>query len=806
MSSIRCQAIVSGRLLGVLSASVLVLMQGILPGASLADPVLIEEKAGETTQVKHQNEKLSVASGSSPSSASASPSPNLPEPSPDPLELGLTPGKIGAAAEKGKAQPNDKQTRVQMPPLAPARKTPAGSDATRIERPAAAAAGKPAPAAPSPGIPPLAPGARASSGAPSGAPKPGGSPPPAAPIPALKPGIPLLAPTPATTSSTAKNPGAPAVAPKAGSANSTPGSAAFPPKPGAPVGSASTLTKPANSSVSPGAPQTDNDPYPTIGKLEQVTFGGARATQSIDERLANLENAIFAKTFPSDSLFDRSERLKRTLLGPGYTEGGGITDSGIDLTMPPGGMENPVTGANGDAAEFQYLDDLAQKEECQAEAPRHELEAFALELINYERQRRSLPVLDSDAHAQKLATEHVIDLGKRGVVSHTDARGRNPDHRFTILGGTEAVNENLNVLSTADLPSSKLTKSVVAKLLKQMLTRQDDREAILAPEATHAGFSLEVSKDRTRIIGCTEIVTKHGAMQDIPQKAHVGDRIEVSGTIGEPYLFDRITVAWEGLPETTATSEEVDEPLPYFPPLDYIAYKEKSEKDYSKAIFALKTVGMLAAIAGGMFVPPVALAAPLIIMAGPNPSDAKPQSEVPTRGGVKLHGGNFSAKIPINNASKEGLYYITVWASLGEGSKSFPVSRRTILVKSSDSSASEQEETTANPSGGSSPSSDQTSSASDQTSSARDQSGSAKPPDPISGNQQSLGKGGGSGTATSQTTQKTAELQQSARGDSGAASGQNHLENADAAAQSKEFKGDRAHAEKLELPASKKGK
>lgn len=46
-----------------------------------------------------------------------------------------------------------------------------------------------------------------------------------------------------------------------------------------------------------------------------------------------------------------------------------------------------------------------------------------------------------------------------------------------------------------------------------------------------------------------------------------------------------------------------------------------------------------------------------------------------------MEGAQFTAKIPLSNANKEGLYYITVWGTLGRGQKSIPISRRVILVK-----------------------------------------------------------------------------------------------------------------------------
>lgn len=430
-----------------------------------------------------------------------------------------------------------------------------------------------------------------------------------------------------------------------------------------------------------GAGQSSaTDMYPQIGKLEQLTFGTSKPDLQIEERLISLESAVFAKTYANDSLFDRTERLKITLLGKGPAEPQiGVPDEGLD---PPGAfVDNPMANNSPDPAELAYLDEIIDRPDSYQKSNRTILDAYALELINYERQRRALGNLQHNHLAQKMADEQIRDLAERGVVSHNNSKGDNPDRRYTLLGGVDAVNETLAILNTAELNTSHLCKAAVAKSLKQLLMQQDDREALLAPEATHIGFAIEPMNQGAQIISCIEIVTNRGTIEHVPKTARVGDKIEVQGTIAKPYVFERITLAWEGVSDLPPQEDNSSEPLPYFPPLDFVAYKQKSEKDHSKAIFALKTAGMLAAIAGGMFVPPVALAAPLIMMAGPDPGEVKPVSDVPVKGGVKVSGDSFSSKVTVSNDGKEGLYYLTVWANMGADDKAVAISRRTILVK-----------------------------------------------------------------------------------------------------------------------------
>ncbi len=423
-----------------------------------------------------------------------------------------------------------------------------------------------------------------------------------------------------------------------------------------------------------GAPVQDS--YPQIGEMESITFGTAQPGLPVEQRLSQLENAIFKQAYTDQTLFDRTERLKQTLLGGGVEQQPRADDTfstTSEPTPPP---------------QLSYFDEISQRPENQAESSMEDLAQFAIDLINYERQKYGLDIMSKDALASKLATEHIHDLMERRVVSHQNQKGDNPDQRYTQAGGLDAISESLVSLKTADIGSEKLNRAAVAQIIKVMMNRQDDREALLSPDAGNIGFAIERSKSRDRITACTDVITKHGIMSPLPLDVHVGDKLEIKGVILSPYKFERVTVAWEGLHDgPEPVDEDNDEALPYFPPLDYVAYCTKAERDHSKAIGTLKMVGIVAAIAGGVFMPPVALAAPLIAMSGPS-SEPKPMSDIPVHGGVKVEGSTFTAKVPISNSGKEGLYYITVWASSATSQKPIPISRRAIVVTNSSPASS----------------------------------------------------------------------------------------------------------------------
>ncbi len=441
------------------------------------------------------------------------------------------------------------------------------------------------------------------------------------------------------------------------------------------------------------------DPYPAIGRLETLTLGLSQPAAPITDRLARLETTVFKHVYNDDSLFDRTDRLKKTLLGPDVLDPNsaaardrddlGPLSSPTGLGFAPGGLApglgllDPSMGLDMPSA-VHYLDEIASRPENREAATPAVLSQFALELINYERRNAGLGLLAADNVAEGVAGTQVQELAKRAMLSHFSQNGANPDRRYTLANGRDAMVESIASVKCSELGNKKLSKAALAKTIKALLSRQDDRDALMAPDASHLGYAMALSADNEKILSALEVVTRHGQIEAIPTEVAVGEKLEIKGAIEAPYVFDRITVAWEAYngSGSASSADESEDALPYFPPLDYVAYASKSDRDYSKAIFALKAAGVVAAIAGGMFIPPVALAAPLIMMSGGPGAEPKPVSDIPVKGGVKVDGAAFDAKIPISNGNKEGLYYITIYGALGSHSQqSVAISRRVVLAR-----------------------------------------------------------------------------------------------------------------------------
>lgn len=461
--------------------------------------------------------------------------------------------------------------------------------------------------------------------------------------------------------------------------------------------SAKTTTAPASPTTAAGADSTA-DMLAKLAQLEKIMFGASQPNIPLAYRLDRLESEVFHQTNPDWQPKARVDRLSKTLLG-----GGGIpavpalptTASMPSLTpMPSGSLPaldpslggtplppiNQQSADNGSPAASPYLPVPVEAGSAEFTKPlsRQQLEAYGLELINEARLQVGLKPLMEDDIAAKVARDLVADLCKRDCVMHQNSLGENPDVRYTKAGGVDCMVESLasTKLKRRPIPN----KALVYNLVKQLLDHQDDRDALLNVHASHFGFSFDISQPGDRIIACAETVVREGQVDSVPATVRVGEKIDIKGHLNESCKFAKITVAWEGLTSPPDDSDPDEEATPYFPPLDYEAYACHGEHDFAKAEQVLKITGMAVALAGGVFIPPVALAAPLIAFAPP--PKPKALSEIPVHRGVHSNGSSFDMKLPLSKENKEGIYYITVWAKGETDQAPFAVSRRAVVATS----------------------------------------------------------------------------------------------------------------------------
>ncbi|MCU0552131.1 MAG: CAP domain-containing protein, partial [Leptolyngbya sp. Prado105] len=116
-----------------------------------------------------------------------------------------------------------------------------------------------------------------------------------------------------------------------------------------------------------------------------------------------------------------------------------------------------------------------------ASSPRQlpELRAFALELVNRDRQINGLPPLVEDPLLTKAAQLHAEDMKTRNYYNHITPEGKTPTDRFTAIGGQGGVGENI-MLQSGSLGSHQILNwALIEKFQKSWMYSDGHRENLL---------------------------------------------------------------------------------------------------------------------------------------------------------------------------------------------------------------------------------------------------------------------------------------------------------------------------------------
>ncbi len=419
------------------------------------------------------------------------------------------------------------------------------------------------------------------------------------------------------------------------------------------------------------------DNYPVIGKVEVVLFGKANPELKIADRLSQAEKNIFGKTFESESLFDRTNRIKSAVLGNSDLEDGlqndyEITDFNDSETKP-----KTVSKKSKPLKTVQGYENNKTKEV-------NELAFLDLVLtnINNERSLRGLLPLIRDDIAQKVAGEQALDLIEKGSLSYYNKKNQNPDERYTTHGGTGAIVEILKGFEEENGKSIKLTELLAQQLVQAIIANPDDSQVLFSPYITQFGTGYAFSKSKGKFASVCEFVISSGVFEPLKPQINWGEKINISGTVKSPFKFKAVTLAYYDVKDFTDLNSEdgsfSDENLkPYFPPQDYIAYGDTAKSNFIKVI---KGLGVIGAIGGAPFTGgATAILAPSLISSIQN----GPPKEIPFKGGIKANSkGEFHGKIDLNYQGMSGLYLISVLGELPGVNYPIVISRRTIRVNS----------------------------------------------------------------------------------------------------------------------------
>jgi uncharacterized protein YkwD len=121
-----------------------------------------------------------------------------------------------------------------------------------------------------------------------------------------------------------------------------------------------------------------------------------------------------------------------------------------------------------------------------------------LNQVNAERTAARLSELKLDELACSVANDHARDMATREFLSHWGSDGRKPFHRYSLAGGTAAVQENCSAASDIEFCIAGAVlddlRDMHESMLKELPPKDGHRKTILDPYHTHVGFGIALKQ------------------------------------------------------------------------------------------------------------------------------------------------------------------------------------------------------------------------------------------------------------------------------------------------------------------------
>ncbi len=163
-----------------------------------------------------------------------------------------------------------------------------------------------------------------------------------------------------------------------------------------------------------------------------------------------------------------------------------------------------------------------------------------LKQVNAERSAAHLSELKLDDLACSVANEHARDMATREFLSHWGSDGLKPFHRYSLAGGTAAVQENCSAASDINSVSPLRVLSDLRDMHQSMLDEvppeDGHRKTILDPFHTHVGFGIALNNRSLRL---DELYLARYLQIDpvTATEAKPGTTIRISGRLLNPSHF-----------------------------------------------------------------------------------------------------------------------------------------------------------------------------------------------------------------------------------------------------------------------------
>lgn len=194
-----------------------------------------------------------------------------------------------------------------------------------------------------------------------------------------------------------------------------------------------------------------------------------------------------------------------------------------------------------------------------------DLERYMLPLINADRQAHDLKPLEWDDLAAEAGRQHAIEMVRHQYMSHLNLAGEGPGVRFNLLGGREAVLENLFSMyhrfeNGGAVPITDW-EGLIREAQHALMESPGHRDNILEPNITHVGVGIAYDSNtgefRLAQIFIFHYIT-YEQPAELPMEVEPGEAITVQGNLLVDATAVVLNLAYQPFPEPLRLDELVE--------------------------------------------------------------------------------------------------------------------------------------------------------------------------------------------------------------------------------------------------------
>lgn len=177
--------------------------------------------------------------------------------------------------------------------------------------------------------------------------------------------------------------------------------------------------------------------------------------------------------------------------------------------------------------------------------------AQLLKQLNSERTGAGLNPLELDDLANKVASEHALDMVKGGYLSHWGRDGRKFYHRYSFAGGIDAAQENASaaeyIQSVTPAGVNQDLHDMHVSMFEETPPYDGHRKTILFPYHTHVGFGVGLQGHSLRL---DELyLARYLHIEPVSRQAKPKSTVVVTGNLLNPaHFLNQVDVFYEPLP------------------------------------------------------------------------------------------------------------------------------------------------------------------------------------------------------------------------------------------------------------------